>query len=297
MNITRTFHTRESEQGARDLIGHYLEQVGYKQAATQPFLVYKRGGRLGSAFAPTTKQWRVEATVQTTPCPDQTTQVDAVLEVDTTGQMVLKREQRFFEQEMDGLVAAAGGTLSAPGAEGASGGLTTTGRTIAGVEDRPALVRQLRSGSSWFFFIGGMSLVNSILQLANANVSFLVGLGITQVVDALALVFGEAMGAPAATVLRVVALVVNVAIAGLFVLFGVQGRKGHLKVYTLGMILYGLDALIFLIGPELLSIGFHLLALVFLFVGLRAGRKLKELEKRDVDAMLQGLELPGGPVL
>ena len=49
----------------------------------------------------------------------------------------------------------------------------------------PIIVR-MRRGAGWFLTIGILSGVNSLLQIFDAKIRFIFGLGITQVVDAIA---------------------------------------------------------------------------------------------------------------
>ena len=46
-----------------------------------------------------------------------------------------------------------------------------------------ALERQITNGANWFFWIAGLSLINSVLHLAGVSISFLIGLGLTELID------------------------------------------------------------------------------------------------------------------
>jgi hypothetical protein len=48
------------------------------------------------------------------------------------------------------------------------------------------VLQALKGSSSWFVTIAGLSIVNSILAMTGANIQFIFGLGLTQIVDALA---------------------------------------------------------------------------------------------------------------
>ena len=56
---------------------------------------------------------------------------------------------------------------------------------------------RLRSGARWFYWVAGLSLVNTAAAFAGGHVHFMVGLGITQVVDAVAHRAGAAATLPA----------------------------------------------------------------------------------------------------
>ena len=131
------------------------------------------------------------------------------------------------------------------------------------------LHKHMRSGASWFYWIAGLSLINSIMALSGKGWGFILGLGMTQVIDGAASNLGSNG--------LVVAIVLDVLVAGLFVLFGVFANRGHLWSFIVGMIFYAADGLIFLIAQDWLGLGFHAFVLFCLFGGLRAARQLKPL--------------------
>lgn len=131
----------------------------------------------------------------------------------------------------------------------------------------PALASHLKSGASWFYWIAGLSLINSIAAFAGANFRFIFGLGITQVLDALGTEIGR--GGPA------IALVLDLVAAGIFVLFGVFAHKMHSWAFIVGMLCFAADTVLVLIFADWLSVGVHVLVLFFLFRGFVACRKLK----------------------
>lgn len=69
-------------------------------------------------------------------------------------------------------------------------------------------------------------------------------------------------------------LVLDLIVVGMFILFGVFAHKRHTWAFIVGMILYALDGLIFLIGQGWLALGFHVFVLVCLFRGFKACREL-----------------------
>lgn len=135
---------------------------------------------------------------------------------------------------------------------------------------RAGLAKTLKSGADWFYWIAGLSLINSVLALFKANLVFVVGLGISQIIDYL----GQAMG----NVGMMIALVLNVIIAALFAMFGFFANKGHKWSFIVGIVLYIFDALILLLARDLMSVGFHALALYFIFKGLGTLGMLKKLD-------------------
>ncbi|OGF58649.1 MAG: hypothetical protein A2Y62_03830 [Candidatus Fischerbacteria bacterium RBG_13_37_8] len=137
------------------------------------------------------------------------------------------------------------------------------------IEEKLKNEQQFKSGAGWFFWIAGLSLINSIIMLAGKNWAFIVGLGITQIIDSVALHLGEAF------FYKLIAFVFDLIAAGIFIVFGVFARKGHRWSFIIGMILYALDGLLFILVADYLSIGFHALVLFFLYSGLSALKKIK----------------------
>jgi hypothetical protein len=127
-----------------------------------------------------------------------------------------------------------------------------------------------RSGANWFFWIAGLSAVNTGLHLSGSDTSFIVGLGVTQILD----LIGRETGSVGAAV----SLILNAVVLGIFVLFGVFARKRNTWAFVLGMSIYALDAVIYVLGSDWLGVGFHALVLFFLWGGLKAHRKLRALE-------------------
>src|SRR5438874_12427373 len=93
----------------------------------------------------------------------------------------------------------------------------------------------LKGSSGWFVAIAGLSLVNSVLSMTGASIQFIFGLGLTQIVDAIA---HGSRGAGVA-----LGLIVNCMIAGVFVFLWKFARVGAKWAFYSGMSLYVMDAL------------------------------------------------------
>lgn len=262
MKLDRTFTTRESIQASLERIARHLENQGYKQRVSAPGLVYERGSGLSTLFAFSAKQWKVLATVQANPGPDQVTNVVATFDISTMGQLVLRRERAYWEKELDGLVASAGGF---------NADITATAK----IEEKLGQEKRLNEGSKWFFWIAGLSIINSIIWFAGGRLNFLIGLGITQLIDGFSIGIAQGSAPDTALVVRLVAFVLDLIIAGIFVLFGIFAKRSQ-WAFIIGMIIYFLDGLIFLLVPDFLSIGFHLIALFGLYSGLKAFNKIRQ---------------------
>jgi hypothetical protein len=128
----------------------------------------------------------------------------------------------------------------------------------------------IKGAASWFIWIGGLSLINSIIMMAGGGLHFIVGLGITQVVDALA----HEAGASGV----VLDLIINGFVVGLFAVFFNFARKGQSWAFIVGMLLYAADGLILLAFKDILSVAFHAYALYRIYLGLKALPSLQQLE-------------------
>jgi hypothetical protein len=131
-----------------------------------------------------------------------------------------------------------------------------------------------KSGARWFFWIAGLTIVTSILALSNSNFSFFLSLGVTQIIDGFAKGLAEELGDTA----RFVGLILDVLIAGVFVVIGWLALKRQLWAFVVGMVIFALDALVLLAFQVWLSFIFHALVIFWIFRGYQAGRELIALE-------------------
>jgi hypothetical protein len=149
------------------------------------------------------------------------------------------------------------------------------------MEQQYNLTRQFTSGANWFYWIAGLSVINTVIMLSGGSMSFVAGLGLTQLVDSVVLMLVQDATAEVALILRVINLVIDLGAVALFVFFGFFARKGHRWAFVVGMVFYFFDALIFLLGPDYFGLAFHALALWFLWGGLKAIGALKMLEQEN----------------
>jgi len=140
------------------------------------------------------------------------------------------------------------------------------------------LDRQIRSGLSWFYWVAALSFINSITYMLNMESTFVVGLGITQLIDGVALGIAQEATAEIGLFIRIVGYAFDLALIVAFVLFGIFGRKRVRWVIITGMVLYGLDTILVLAFGDWLSTLFHLLALWGIWTGLRAMKQITALE-------------------
>ena len=121
---------------------------------------------------------------------------------------------------------------------------------------------RMHTGARWFYWIAGLSVVNSVISISGSERHFVLGLGFTQLVDAI----GKQMGGSGPNA----ALGVDIVIAGLFALFGMMAVKRGKMAFIAGMILYGLDGALLVVFQDWFSVALHAYALFCLFQGFRA---------------------------
>jgi len=91
------------------------------------------------------------------------------------------------------------------------------------------------SGARWFYWIAGLSLINSIIHFTKGNMSFVIGLGTTQFTD---VYFSNHNEAP-------IGLAIALLISGLYTAFGYFALKRQTWAFVTGTVFYLLDGLIF----------------------------------------------------
>jgi hypothetical protein len=133
-----------------------------------------------------------------------------------------------------------------------------------------ALEARFKSGATWFYWIAALSVINSIVILTGRDWAFIVGLGVTQIIDAIGLAAAESIGASG----KVVAFLLDLVPVGVFALFGYFAGRRHGWAFLTGSILYACDGLIFLLVGDWLSLGFHAFALLGIYSGWKACREI-----------------------
>ncbi len=124
--------------------------------------------------------------------------------------------------------------------------------------DRKAIIAanpRIKSAARWFWWIAGLSAINSIFTATGSRTTFLVGLGITQLADGFFRAFKPA------------AYVIDLAGIGFFFAIGLIARRGYRWAFVVGGIAYALDALIYLYFNAYMPLAFHAWALFFIATG------------------------------
>jgi hypothetical protein len=142
-----------------------------------------------------------------------------------------------------------------------------------------------RNGANWFFWVAGLSLVNSVIMLSGGDTYFVIGLGVTLIADAIAREVGQQQP-DIAQIVKGVFFGFDVIVAVVVIGFGWLAVRRYQVVYALGMILYLLDGLLFVLAQDWFSAGFHAFALFCMWTGFSAYRQLNAAEQA-----LQGYDL------
>ena len=159
----------------------------------------------------------------------------------------------------------------------------STSQPPATMDPSGPVILRMRRGAGWFLTIGLLSGVNAILQIFDAKIRFIFGLGITQVIDAVAHRMGQG------------GTIVMVVVDGLFILMLILcsrwAKTGSQGAFLGGMIAYALDGVLLLYFSMWLDAAVHAYALWMIWQGYSASRELAQLQQ----AAQPGLSQPRLP--
>jgi hypothetical protein len=162
--------------------------------------------------------------------------------------------------------------------------INTVSTPTSDVEAKLRLEGQLKSGASWFYWIAGLSLINSILFISGSEWNFIFGLGVTQLFDYFGNQLAEELGAGA----KIGAFALNCVIAAVYFVFGIFSNKRITPVFIVGLVLYALDAGLCLLAQVWLNLAFHAFAAFCIFKGMQAGMQLNKLSAASQQPMTSG---------
>lgn|GEM_PF-717903 len=144
------------------------------------------------------------------------------------------------------------------------------------------LEHKVQSGARWFYWVVGLSLINTVIALANMSIHFALGLGVTSIFDAILSAAAEhgAMGKAA-----IICVPVNLAILGVYGALGYCASKRMQWAFIVGLVLYSLDTALIvlsLFAGSMMFIGLiiHVVALVAIAGGIKASGQLKQVEQQ-----------------
>lgn len=155
--------------------------------------------------------------------------------------------------------------------------------------DQQTFAERVKRGANWFYWIAGLSAVNSLAFMFGANFAFIAGLGFTLIADAVVDASIQ-QGAPA--VLRAVAIIFDLILVIGLALLGYYGNKRYSWAFMLGLTIYALDTLVVLALGDYLMALFHGWAFYNLVRGFLACRQLRAL---DLVAPAESVLVPPPP--
>lgn len=136
-------------------------------------------------------------------------------------------------------------------------------KEIKSTEEAFKAEQKVKVASGWIASIGVFSLINSIVFLLfNGNINFLIGLGISQLIDDIGISFGDSG--------LWISILVNAILTIIFYLFAYNAKKQRRWAFILTIVIYILDSLFFIYVQDYIAFAFHLLAIHYIFQGLKA---------------------------
>jgi hypothetical protein len=150
------------------------------------------------------------------------------------------------------------------------------------------LLKSFRNGANWFYWIAGLSVINSIFMLSGFEWVLIFGLGITSVTDALGVMIAEEIGSESGRIMvRIIMFGISAGLAGACALVGWLSNKGYGPIFIIGMICYALDSLLFLLYMGIIGFAFHVFVLFFMIKGYSALRQMHAMRTTgDLDAIM-----------
>jgi hypothetical protein len=141
------------------------------------------------------------------------------------------------------------------------------------IEIKPDYVKQeniekLNNGSQWFLWIFGLSIVNTLILFFGGQVSFIFGLGITQIFEGFYIgLFGK---------LNIIGVFISIFVSSIFLIIWYYSKGLSKVAFIIGMIIYGIDAIILLFFQEYLCFGVHIYALFMILKGYQSINKIEK---------------------
>ncbi len=153
-----------------------------------------------------------------------------------------------------------------------------TGATISIGGKRVALadaLRTVQSSASWFWWVAGLSLINTVGAMLDSSYGMVLGLGITQFIDAIFLYGADGDPLKPTLAARGIHLALVLAVAGVFVAIGVFAKRHSAMAFVVGMALYLADSLIYVVASDWIGVGFHAFVLFMLWGGYSTLRAIQ----------------------
>ncbi len=168
---------------------------------------------------------------------------------------------------------------------------TADASQMALIQKKMTLESRFRNGVNWFFWIAALSLVNTLTYLFGVTITFVIGLGATQIVDGFMSGAAEVLGQNGVYA-KAIGLVINIIIAGVFGLFGFLGRNRHRWAIIVGIVFYTIDGIILLLFRDFFGAAFHAWALFGIIGSLKPLKDLETMETSTLSGTFQNVIQP-----
>ncbi len=136
------------------------------------------------------------------------------------------------------------------------------------------LKAQVTRGANWFYWIAGLSMVNLFAIVGNTDFRFVFGLGIS---EGLAEWAKEQAATGAGSGVVAIAAAGSIGMTAFFALCGKFANRPSAAAFIVGMIVFVLDSLVFVLIKDWIAVAFHAYATYALWRGFSAARQYKAL--------------------
>lgn len=170
----------------------------------------------------------------------------------------------------------------------ATGPQTPLPTSLQNLSQQQELTQKQRSGAGWFLWVAILSQLNSLFMLLNFNIAFCIGLGISPLVAGIVTAAENPEALELTPTAKGAAFAVGLVGMLFFLVIYFFANRRHSWAFILGMIAYAVDGLIFILFGDFLSIGFHIFALYWMFIGLKATMTLNQAPE-----VMQPIPTPG----
>jgi hypothetical protein len=120
----------------------------------------------------------------------------------------------------------------------------------------------VQSAARWFWWVAGLSLVNAVMSFSGNDTNFVLGLAMTTLAS---VAFADNLPVAAALIVLTV---------GFYFFIGLHAQKSRLWAFFTGIAVYVLDAAIYAKFEDWMSVGFHALAIFYIWKGVTRVRQL-----------------------
>ncbi|HNT54199.1 MAG TPA: hypothetical protein PKG95_05765 [Anaerolineaceae bacterium] len=147
-----------------------------------------------------------------------------------------------------------------------------------------SLQSKVKWGMSWFLVIAGVSIINAVIFYTGGSKFFALGLGATQLIEQFVSALVWEVNSSMKILVQILGYGLEFILISTFIACGILGRNRVRWAVILGMVLYGLDSLLYPIfagwsNQILLILVVHALPLFGLWKWQKAIKDLVQLEK------------------